>query len=337
MILMLVLGCTSTAFAAEATPDEAPGTAVEGIEIIAPPMKYMYAFPTEAGFSLTESDMDQLDREDYDYIEQFLLSRFYVNIDLSGANIQATCSSLKEKVNVNDCTVEIMDPPTSLDDIFREYTVQVGYKGAYDTYHITVYDDRGFDINTGKYKFISYTEPYKNTYVFEDDAYEINDGTGLLGHYIDLDLTGMTVTLLNKETGGLETFGADSIYCSPLYISPIYPYGHIYALGKVIIDENETCSFSFLVDVTDRNGNMPMPPYDVDPEDPSEEHSNTIATPDTATPDTASPDSQNSNKIVTENGTVNTGDMFSAAVVFGILCCASAAVMFVSKKKLKNK
>lgn len=339
IMLLLVLGCTSTAFAAGATPDEAPEAAAKRLEILEPPIKHMYAFPSEAGFSLTEADKCQFESENEELIEQLLLSKFYISINLFGAEIQVDYASSTEMVNIDDCTVKILDPPASLEDIFRDYPVQVGYKGAYDTYTVTVYDDRGFDINTGHYKLISYTEPNKNSYVFEDDAYEINDGSGMLGHYIDLDLTGMTVTLLNKETEQLETFGADSIYCLPLYISPVYPYGHIYALGKVIINEEESYSFSFLVAVTDREGNMPRPPYGTDPDDPSAEEDTGLETvsPDAASPDTASPDSPASGKIITENGAINTGDMFPAAVVFTFLCCASAAIMFISKKKFKNK
>lgn len=326
---ILAFCCAVPAFAATATPDEA--VSVESIELILLPDKLVYD-DYDIGFDLSDDDFDTLlSMEDEDEIDAFLLSKIYLDLDLSGIEVEAAYSDGTEDIiDISFCDAYVADFPNSIEDIYGDYTVVVEYMGARAEYTITVVESDYYE--ESNYEFVSCTPPTKDTYVFEDEAYEVDYVNGWL---IDVDTTGMFVTLMNKETGELEVVDADSILCDALYVSPFKLLGHIVVFAQAEAPDGGMVPFSFEVEViSNEDGDANEPDDDVtpggktDPESKAASGKNkgaALGSADEATPDFA-------NKAAS-NKAVNTGQVFPASIVLFIVGCGAMITMFASKRK----
>lgn len=346
LVCLLAFSCSVTAFAV-ATPDESQDQMI-GFEVMSVP-KTEYSFMNDVSFNLSDEQLDVLfESEDLDYIESVLLSSLEFNIDLEGAVLYAYYQDNDNGesalvIEPEYCTATVLDMPTSFDDseVFRDYIVEVEYNGFKDTYQISLYDDSEFDPGeSDEYKFISYTPPEKTTYVFEDsDAYSAADlYPGFEGWFIDVDNTGMTATVLNKTTGKLEVYDADSIYCDPLYIDPMFAqikeYKNVNAFAVIITDSGKIVPFTYTLDVISQEIKLGEPPTVAEEGEPT---TNTDTKESMSTADTpAKEEMKNNNQTITGNKTVNTGDVFPAVIVLVVMSSMALALMFISRKKSKK-
>lgn len=347
--VMIVIGCTVTAFAADATPDELL-SGVTSIEVVDVP-KTSYSFMDDTDYDLMDVQWEEiLESEDYEYFESVLLSSFFFCLDLEDAQILATYSDgHTEYINPDDCTAVVLDMPTSLEDeeFFRDYTVQVEYMGCTDTYTINLYDDTGdiFDEENNEennYEFVSCVPSAKNVYVFEEsDAYPASTiYPGLKGYFFDIDETGISVTLLNKTTGETEVYSGDSIYCYSVYVEDLVANnktdGDLTVFGEVMTDDWEVVPFEFTIKLVFKENASEQTP--TNPETDGKD--SFVFTEDTATKDLATNENVNNEKSPTlptnafvGNKVVNTGQVFPATVVLVIVGCLAMATLFIYRKK----
>ena len=122
--VMLVLSCTTVAFAANTATADEPKT-VESIEFTKLPDKLSYELYEDAswkidGIDITKIDLDFEDLSDEEILNTISKAEFYINIDLSGAEITATYSDGSTEVIDNSlCTVSIADPASLSDYVNR--------------------------------------------------------------------------------------------------------------------------------------------------------------------------------------------------------------------------
>lgn len=118
--VMLVLGCTTVAFAANTATADEPRT-LESIEFTKLPDKLSYELYEDASWKIDGVDIDELDFDfddltDEEFLNILAEAEFYINIDLSGAEVTATYSDGSTEVIDNSlCTVSIADPASISD------------------------------------------------------------------------------------------------------------------------------------------------------------------------------------------------------------------------------
>ena len=158
--------------------------------------------------------------------------------------------------------------------LYRDYTVEVEYKGATDTFDISLveYDTMGEeDESFPEYEFVSYSLPKRTVYDIDTEcSIEINDGEIPREYeYIEIDVTGMTATLRNCDTGEEVVFYEDDMSA---YIvnypeeSGSLKTGEHMALGEVYVKESEYSTqcvdFEFPVTLIKSSEGMTIPESD---------------------------------------------------------------------------
>lgn len=309
-------------------------------------------------------DVDE-DETDFDKISEALNNAVFTFIpDLSGSQLVVTYSdgttdlldgqlceaSVADPVKYSE-VVELMDKYGEDSDelnaaIYREYTVNVEYEGAATSYTAELiwqeYDDTS-DI----YEFVSYSDPEHREYVLEQDVYDSiyidDEGNEVPCQTLDIDLTGIEVTLKNTETGELEVFGEDDIFIdfylpTPDGTSALKP-GAYTAFGEVWTDDG-VVPFDYALTIVSENDEPQQDPAD-NPDDSGKEedptqapddskNEETTTAPQSATEDTPKNNSGNNNAVQTGTNT--------PATVFIVLLLSGAAVLFLTfRKKLGRK
>ncbi len=187
------------------------------------------------------------------------------------------------------------------------------------------------------YEYVSNTLPNKTTYIFEDCAYPCSlIVPNLLGYFIDPDLTGMTVTLKNKQTGELETYGPESIVRARIDVDHVraeimketrYPlFAYVVAKNGEEVFFYDVCAY-----VTFRN----KPKNDTEEtttpnENPTE---STIPAPQISTADSATSDEVIVAPTTVGNKPVGTGDFFPACIVFVAMSALTIGAILAYRKK----
>lgn len=336
--VILALSCTVSAFAAtdSASPDE-PKT-VESIDIKKLPDKLVY----------NDNDVTTSD-EGVTSILEMLELEFALALDLTGAEIEATYSDGSvENVNPDDCTATLVDgfkmsvifdylsnmPDEMTEEayvewlnglnamIYRDYTVQVEYMGAKDTYTIkfeqsTSGSDPDYPpYEESIYEVVSVKKPDKLYYTKDDvevDEYDEDD------NMLWVSYEGLEVVVRNTETGELTTVKYDADDGQYLYIDDIDKKNQTLTVedwGFATDDSNvENDYFEFSFDVY----------YNFDKTEPTTAPTTTIkpATNDTVT------------KSV-DNGAIQTGTPTTAIVLVVLLLSGSAALFFAYRRKIEK-
>lgn len=206
-----------------------------------------------------------------------------------------------------------------------------------DTSYSTATPDSAWDPirnwkETKTYEFVSWTPPTKDTYVFEDCAYP---GSliypNLLDYLIDLDLTGMTVTVRNKETGKLEVYDSESVESHRLSIGHIfvrYKKSGDYAIPtRLFLNNGEIMGFAYEVNVIFRNTDWDtQPPTDV-------ENTTQRPAPQISTADSATSDEVIMPSTTVGNKPVGTGEFFPACMVFVAMSTLTIVAILAYRKK----
>ncbi len=188
------------------------------------------------------------------------------------------------------------------------------------------------------YEYVSHTLPDKTTYVFEDCGYP---GSliypNLLDYFIDIDDTGMTVTVKNKVTGELEVYGNKSVEDRSLLIPHIfvkYKRSGAYTVFTNLTTSNgEIVTFDYEVNVVFRNTDWDtQPPTDVD------NGSNVETTTQRPAPQISTADSATSDEVIMPSTTVGnkpvgTGDFFPACMVFIAMSALTIVAILAYRKK----
>lgn len=246
---VLVVSCSVVTFSAAETAEKE----LVSIEMTQLPDKLEYEFDSEAYFDFDNIDYEN-EPETLEEIIQLLEQVYFViDVDLTGAEITATyndgstelidnelcTTSVADSINVKSFYEAMLNVESEEDYeevmamLIREYTINVTYKTAETSFKVNVTEPDYSE----KYELVSVTNPNKNTYVIEDDLYFDED---LEITYVDLDLTGMVVTVLNKETGEILTFDSDDVELEYFFFDDeeIKP-GSYETMGYIIIDEDE--------------------------------------------------------------------------------------------------
>lgn len=339
LVAVLMLTCSIGTFSANtapASPDEAKQ--LVSIEMTELPSKTTYNLIDEAGWNI---DIDE-NETDWEVIEEAILNApFYINVDLSDAVITGTYSDgSTQEIDPSLCTTSVADPVkladlVDIEDedvlysmICREYTINIEYLGVSTSFKVNV--DYSYEPEYSEiYEFVSYTDPVKNEYVigedFTEEVYIDDAGNEMLVEYLNFDLTGMTVTLKNTETGELVTYGEDNIYLEFRHdvIAPALVAGRYYALGTVITDEGELVSFDYLVTLVEADDNATEESKPVDNTDDIKEESKPTSTADTA------------EKATTDNNTVQTGRTSFAGLFLVLMLSATAITFIVYRRKVE--
>lgn len=332
--VILALSCTVSAFAATGTasPDEAK--TVESIAIKKLPDKLVY------------NDDDVTIDEDISF-EEIFDTEFALALDLTGAEIEATYSDGSvENVNPDDCTATLVDgfkmsvifdylsnmPDEMTEEayvewlnglvemIYRDYTVQVEYMGAKDTYTIK-FEQSTFDpdyppYEESIYEVVSVKNPDKLYYTKDDiEVDEYDEDENMLW----VSYEGLEIVVRNTETGELTTVKYDADDGQYLYIDDIDKKNQTLTVedwGFATDDSNvENDYFEFSFDVY----------YNFDKTEPTTAPTTTIkpATNDTVT------------KSV-DNGAIQTGTPTTAIVLVVLLLSGSAALFFAYRRKIEK-
>ena len=107
-----------------ATPDEVTS---EGLSFKSLPTKTDYLIGTEANFSFSDEDIESIlgtgdiviqDITSEKLFELLKKANFNVDFDMDGAELVFTEDGQSTPVNIEDCTIELVDPPTV--DVFAE-------------------------------------------------------------------------------------------------------------------------------------------------------------------------------------------------------------------------
>lgn len=331
---ILTFSFATVSFSA-ATPDEAK--IVTSLEMTELPDKTEYLFDmVEAGWNNADIKEDIFYVTGWDQI--FEEAVFFIDVDLTGAVITATYNDGSTEVVDNDlCTTSVADP-ASLEAFFdalenleteedayaflamfiREYTINVEYKGAATSFKVNVIaDDYSYE---DVYEFVSYTKP-------ETDSYEVVYDELLECYYLEFDITGMTATVKNIETGELTTYGDDSIYVDFWYdeTDALAP-GEYVADGYIYTDDGEIVFFEYPFTIKSENTDTPEDDKTTPTPDTDDAQSSTKpdATTDTATNDTI-------NK--TDNNAIQTGNPVTAILLVVVMLSATAVAYVFYKKK----
>ena len=331
LVAVLALSMATVSFSA-ATPDEAK--IVTSIEMTQLPDKTEYAFDMiEAGWSNADITDDIFSVTDWDQL--FENAVFFIDVDLTGAVITATYSDGSTEIIDNDlCTTSVADPASlkaffdALENLeteedayaflamfIREYTINVEYEGATTSFNVNL---TAPDIPEYEevYEFVSYTAPATNSYeVVYDEEFGI--------YYLDFDLTGMTATVKNTETGELTTYGDDSIYIDFWFEKDeILAIGEQTADGYVFTDDGEVVYFEYKFILDDKEADTPeesKPAPNPDTDNDAQSSTKPASTADTATK--------------TDNNAIQTGNPTSAILLVIVMLSATAlAVVFYRKK-----
>lgn len=212
-----------------------------------------------------------------------------------------------------------------------------------DAGYSTATPDSGWDLLTNwkeskTYEFVSYTPPTKDTYVFEDCGYPASLVIpNCIDSLIDVDDTGMTVTVKNKVTGELEVYGHESVEDRKLLIGNVwvrYKKSGEYALFTTLFMNNgEVMGFVYDVNVIFRNTDWDtQPPTDVD------NGSNIETTTQRPAPQISTADSATSDEVIVTpttvgNKPVGTGDFFPACMVFVAMSALTIGAILAYRKK----
>ncbi len=332
--VILALSCTVSAFAVTdtASPDEAK--TVESIAIKKLPDKLVY------------NDDDVTIDEDISF-EEIFDTEFALALDLTGAEIEATYSDGSvENVNPDDCAATLVDgfkmsvifdylsnmPDEMTEEayvewlnglvemIYRDYTVEVEYMGAKDTYTIK-FEQSTFDpdyppYEESIYEVVSVKNPDKLYYTKDDiEVDEYDEDENMLW----VSYEGLEIVVRNTETGELTTVKYDADDGQYLYIDDIDKKNQTLTVedwGFATDDSNvENDYFEFSFDVY----------YNFDKTEPTTAPTTTIkpATNDTVT------------KSV-DNGAIQTGTPTTALILVVLLLSGSAALFFVYRRKIEK-
>ena len=206
----------------------------------------------------------------------------------------------------------------------------------------TATPDSGWDLvhnwrESKTYEFVSYTPPTRDTYIFEDSAYP---GSliypNLLNYFIDLDDTGMTVTVKNKLTGELEVYGDESVEDRLLSIPHLYvtfkKSGKINQFTTLFLDNGEVMGFDYSVNVIFRNTDWETQPS------PSENDFTIESTTQRPAPQISTADSATSDEVIVapttvSNKPVGTGDFFPSCLVFVTISALTMVAIVAYRKK----
>lgn len=352
LAVMLILTCAAAAFAQTATNDEA--ATMKSIKIEKAPDKLTYYFPFEAFWDFGDGDEDE--NEDEEALKQLKL---LFNIDLTGAVINAIYDDESvSPIDVSKCTVDVLDVPTQWDMykaiepyvkdlkddeipddatleavmeaieklIVGEYTVEVSYGSFKDSYKINLAIAGDDYFESKNYEFVSFNNPPRTTY-YESELYDDftmdENFNEVPCKVLELDKKGMTVTLKNKTTGELETFGEDDFILTFEYSDTKVPLttGEYTAEGAILLDDGYlSFEFPFTLVCEEKNNE--------DIVKPTQSQTDAVSTADekkTTTTKTA------------DNSIVKTGDvvpsivLLTAAVLF-----AALAFIFVKSRKRMN-
>lgn len=313
-----------------ATPDEAK--IVTSIEMTQLPDKTEYLFDmVEAGWNNADIDEDIFNITGWDQILEEAV--FFIDVDLTGAVITATYSDGSKEVVDNDlCTTSVADPASmkaffeALENLkteedayaflamfIREYTINVEYQSAVTSFKVNVIAD-DYDLEE-VYEFVSYTKP-------ATDSYEVIYDEFLECYYLEFDITGMTATVKNIETGELTTYGDDSIYIDFWYDETNAPApGEYVADGYVYTDDGEVVFFEY--PFTIKGENTDTSEDDKTPPTPDKDDAQSSTKPE-ATKDTV-------NK--TDNNAIQTGNPVTAILLVVVMLSATAVAYVFYRKK----
>ncbi len=342
---MLMLSCSTATFSATdstASPDEAKK--LVSMEMTELPSKLNYILFVDAGWNF---DIDENETDIDKILDAINNAEFYIDVNWTGATIMGTYSDgTTEEIDPYLCTTSVADPASlgeianeedfekAMAMICREYTINVELNGVTTSFKVTVnpYD---FDVDYSDiYEFVSYTEPDKNVYDIDKDfSQEIifdENGNEIIVDSLDFDLTGMTVTIKNKETGELITYGEDNIYLEFMHFpdEPELVPGEYTAFGEVYTDDGEIVPFDYLFKLTSANDNKT--PGSSNPSTDSTTENNSkkpVSTPDTS--DTAVNTSA-------DNGAIQTGSPVSAGILAVVMLSGTVIAFLTYRKKLER-
>lgn len=334
--VILALSCTVSAFAAtdSASPDE-PKT-VESIDIKKLPDKLVY----------NDNDVTTSD-EGVTSILEMLELEFALALDLTGAEIEATYSDGSVgNVDPSDCTATLTDgfkmgmiydyiynQNAETEEeyiewlnglnamIYRDYTVEVEYMGAKDSYTIK-FEQAPSDpdyppYEESIYEVVSVKNPDKLYYSKDDvevDEYYEDD------NMLWVSYEGLEVVVRNTETGELTTVKYAADDGQYLYIDDIDEKNQTLTVedwGFATDDldvENDYFEFSF--DIY----------YNFDKTEPT-----------TAAPvENIKPATDDTVAKSVDNGAIQTGTPTTAIVLVVLLLSGSAALFFAYRRKIEK-
>lgn len=315
---------------------------------------------------LTEDIFDDMSFEDIekfldDFVENGIVN---INVDFDGAELVAhyNNSLMDSVVNNEDCSVSVADPfkfsdlkkyeDIDFEDlteeeffavlnemlglICREYTVDVTYedfKTSYKVKLIDAYIDVLPGLDYDSYEFVSYNNPSDRPYSISEDVYETEiideDGNEVSVETVDVDTTGMTVTLRDKETGELVTFDEENASFDIEFYhftndSVPLRAGHYYAVGTVYTDDYDVVSFDYTITFEDEEGS-----------EVSKSDDNNNSTLDSADKNTGKSSTSDTPKSSSNgNGTVQTGDVAPATILLVSILGAVIAMYFYRRKSV---
>ena len=340
---MLMLSCSTATFSATdstASPDEAKK--LVSMEMTELPSKLDYILFLDAGWNF---DIDENETDPDKILDAINNAEFYINVDLTGATIMGTYSDgTTEEIDPDLCTTSVADPVNlgeinkeediekALAMVYREYTINVELYGVTTSFNVTV-DPYDFDYSD-IYEFVSYTEPDKNIYDIDKDfSQEIlfdEEDNEIIVDSLDFDLTGMTVTIKNKETGELITYGEDNIYLNFMHFpdDPELVPGEYTAFGEVYTDDGEIVPFDYLFKLISTDDNKTPAPSNPSSDSTLENNSKKPVS-KTDTPDTAVNTSA-------DNGAIQTGNPVSAGILAVVMLSGTMIAFLTYRKKFER-
>lgn len=358
----LVLGCTAAStFSTFAQAEEKELTSINITKL---PDKLVY---TDEDFFL-DADIDE-NETDFNKISEALKTAvFTFEPDITGIELEEVFSDgTVDELAPNLCQASVADPvkyseimelietedesnfDKLMDLIYREYTVNVEFKGISASYKVSV-EMQEYDPKSEIYEFVSYGDLVHKVYSLENDVYDSiyvdDEGNEIPCQTLDFDLTGMTVILKNTETGELETFGEEDIYIEFYNLTPAgaprLTAGSYYALGEVWTDDGFVpFSYEFTL-VSEKSGNNSD---NTDNDDKKDDNSgnngnddkNSVGDDDNnkaISPATSDSTDQKGNTTVkADNNAIQTGNPVSTAV-FAVLLLSGALVVFLTYRKM---
>lgn len=313
---------------------------------------------------LTEDVLENMSVEDFDQIiENFVDNgRININVDFSGAEVIGNYNEYYVKfVKNEDCSVSVADPfkfselkqyeDIDAEDlteeeliailneivglIYREYTVDVTYEGFKTSYKIELvaeeFDIPDFGDSESKYEFVSYNNPSDRPYSISEDVYETviydEDGNEISVETVDVDTTGMTVTLKDKETGELVTFDEENAFFDIEFyhfMNDSVPLraGNYYAIGTVYTYDYGVVPFYYTITFEDEEES-----------EVSKADDNNNSTPDSADENTGKSSTTDTPKSSSNsNGAIQTGDVVPATILLVLILGAVVAMYFYRRK-----
>lgn len=317
---------------------------------------------------LTEDVLENMSVEDFDeIIENFVDNgRININVDFDGAELVAHYNNylIDSVVNNEDCSVSVADPfrlselkqyeDIDVEDlteeelvavlneivglIYREYTVDVTYEGFKTSYKIELvaeeFDIPDFGDLESKYEFVSYNNPSDRPYSISEEVYETviydEDGNEISVETVDVDTTGMTVTLKDKETGELVTFDEENAFFDIEFYhftndSVPLRAGNYYAIGTVYTYDYGVVPFYYTITFEDEEES------EVSKADKADNNNN--STPDSADENTGKSSTTDTPKSSSNsNGAIQTGDVVPATILLVLILGAVVAMYFYRRK-----